>query len=80
MWLCLPHCATCRPAPYDMSAAPRAVLAAPHDVSAAPRNMLATQDTHGNSMGLEGPFWGRGDRVGTIYKKFYGLELLKNHF
>ena len=57
-----------------MLAVPRNMLAAPHDVSA-PCDMLATQDTYGNSRGLEGP------SGGLLYmKNFYGLELLKKSF
>ena len=69
-----------------MKAVKVAVLATPHGVAAAPCDMLAalrvmlatlggvsaTQDTHGNSRGLEGP------SGGVLYmKNFYGLELIK---
>ena len=43
------------------------VSAALRDVSAAPCDMLATQGTHGNSRGLEGPW---GGVVVTIHEKF----------
>ena len=63
-------------APYSVSVAPYDESAAPYGVSAAPYGVLALQDTHGTSRGPEGPSQG-----GVLYmKKFYGLELLKNHF
>ena len=60
-------------------ATPHSVAAASCDMLAALRVMLATlggvsatQDTHGNSRGLEGP------SGGVLYmKNFYGLELIK---
>ena len=41
-----------------VSATPSDVSDAPHDVLATVRAVLATQDTHGNSRGLEGPLGG----------------------
>ena len=48
-----------------MLAAPRIVLSDLRDVSAIVCGMLAAQDTHGNSMGLEGPLG-----VDTKHEKF----------
>ena len=64
-------------APHNVSAALRGVSALLRSVPAAPHWVLALQDTHGNSRGPEGPSGGGG---GTIHVKFYGIELLKNHF
>ena len=51
-----------------MSVAVRGMLATVPGMLAAVHGVLATQDTHGNSMGLEG------------LSGFGGLELLNNHF
>ena len=61
----------------EVKAVKVAVLAALRGVSATPHSVSATQDTHWNCRGLEG----HSEGGGVLYmKKFYGLELLKNHF